>query len=51
MTLQQAATFELGLEGRRICQVEKWQVVKKEKKKKVPPGALSSKCKEARELG
>lgn len=38
-------TFELGLEGRRICQVENVSY-----KKQVSPGALSSKCKEAQEL-
>lgn len=26
MTLPQAVTFEGGLEGRRLCQVEKWWV-------------------------
>lgn len=38
-------TFELSLEGRRICQVKNGSY-----KKQVPPGALSSKCKEAQEL-
>lgn len=44
LTFPQAVTFELGLEGRRICQVEKGYIY-------ILSGVLSiSRCKEAQEL-